>query len=423
MATGGTLTNLDPIIRDAWIASGDVRKTFAKACPTLDLFKKQTKMNGEGKYMNSPVITQAAQAFSAGDTFATAWNRSGNTYDKASKFVISPKEHYIFTQLDGLLMATTNKRSQAFIDGMLEATQSMVTNAGNVISTLLFGNGLGSVGVVDSFPASNQIKLVNRYDALNFKRDGFYVAALNDAAAIRTVGSNGLQVTATNLNTGVVTFSATVATEATGIAAGDTLYFDTLRPAGAASAPKVAAGFAAWGPDQDPTSALFNGVDRSVDPGLYFQRVGGSGLTWRERLNNANAASMAFGSSTGERRVLIVHPTTQGEILNQMGQQVQYTEIKTENLTFNGCRVNDGIDIIADYACQTSDSWLICPDDFDTITYTDDVVELGNQIGQVVVQVPGTKGYIVQGRAIFDINCRRPGAQVRIQHNVAPQNS
>lgn len=422
MATGASVTNLDAIIKEGWVASGDVKTTFARACPVLDMFKKVCSLSSEGKYTVEPIITDAAQAFTAGDTFIDGWNASANTYDKISKFQITPKEHYCFSQIDGLTMATTNKRSKGFIDAIMHASNNMVKDASQKIDKLLFGGGLGKIGTSASSSGA-VLTLTNRWDALNFRRDMFVVFAADDASAIRTVAAGGLQVTATNLNLGTVTFNQTITTGATSAGQTDSLYISTLRPTGATPAAKVLQGFEAWGPATDPTSTSFNNVDRSVDPSLYMQRVGGQGLTWRERLNTAQAVSMAFGGSTTERRVLAVHPTAYGQILNEMGLQVQYAEIKTNNLTFNGARVNDGTEIIPAHNCGPNDSWYLQPSDWDLVTRTEDVVELGNQIGQTLVQVNASKGYILQGRAIVDIGCRLPGAQVRIQHNVAPQAS
>ena len=125
-------------------------------------------------------------------------------------------------------------------------------------------------------------------------------------------------------------------------------------------------GLTDWLPSSDPTSASFNGVDRSVDPTrLGGVRWDGSSQPIEEAVIDAAALC---AREDGNPELGITNHTTWAGLVKALGSKVQYVNFESDEVPevgFQGVRVNgpDGeINIFADRSCQAKTMYLLDPD-------------------------------------------------------------
>ncbi len=245
------------------------------------------------------------------------------------------------------------------IDGLYEAFGDTMgyyvySDAGRAL-----GSGTISTGV---------ITLANANDAVNFELGQILVASANDGTSSghTLLGSPNLgYVVAVDRNDGTVTVSAT-----SGGAAGTptnwtgTMYFFRSGDFGGSGATRIILGLGAWIPSSDPTSATFEGVDRSVDVarlgGIRLPAADISGLDVEQRVKLL-ATRMAGRAGSKAPKEFYMHPEVWQQLSDTLENRgVRDLGVKDAQFGYMSLKLATAggiVDVFADKFCPSGTIW------------------------------------------------------------------
>ncbi len=348
-----------------------------KENPFLALVPKNESPDGfAGKYIPVPLEYGTPQGRS--HTFANAQNQQTAT-SLASFFVYVISDYQLVT-ITNLLMEQTKTNAGAFVDAAKLQMDGGFRNITNNIAQELFGSGTATRGIsaatssqTGASPNVVTIPLTNAQNIVAFEVGMLLVASTTDGGAI---GLTGVNVTAVNRATGVITGNAitlstgaTVASLDSNWAIGSGLAYMTisgdLPAAGATSTGSYLAlsGLAAWIPVTSPASNdSFWGVNRSADPTrLAGLRYNAQSFTIEEGMTNA----LAFLNREGGKPDLCVMDfASYAALVNSLGAKVQYVQVKHDEVevAFEGITFQSAygrVTVLADRSCPPQTAYLL----------------------------------------------------------------
>lgn len=254
---------------------GSLRKTFG--------------CGGEKAYQTVSYGAGAGQSA----TFATAKAVSG-TLSKRARWGVAWGKHYAVGKVDNDEIRLSGSDTTSVVRLLADEIKVTLAKAGDILEADMFTDGYGTIGSIGSFTGST-ITLARASDALNFDIGSTVnLAATANAATLLNSGATGT-VQGVDTNTGIITFTAAVATTWAAIAIGQTIH----RAGDKVDAtPIKAVGLAGWLPTTAPSTSVadFTGAIRGNDSRLYGRIVSGVGKTVRDAiLETATQVSAAGG--------------------------------------------------------------------------------------------------------------------------------
>lgn len=419
-----TNTAYDAILKERYIGTNRVRDAALKNRTLLGLMQKTPMAmddKAEGKYVVVPVLYGDPQGASA--DFATAQAVAAATSSQQVAFRVTPKKAYQNIQITGETLASAKSTDVAFFKAQMSEIDRAVNNLSNKLEHFMFRGGWGKIGTVSTFTGTT-ITLTNPRDAAFFSKGKRVRASSTESSAtLRAEGSNGLVVAGKSTRTGVITFTGTVSSEATSIANGDVLFAKGDREDSATPTRLCLTGFEGWLPATEPSaSESFNNVDRSVDDYLYGRYLGASGLTFRDALNLAIGESETY---QGKISHVYMHPMRIAQVRNELAGQIEYEALsgiggsERTPITFDSFKLVDGVNILGNFNCPYNSIYCLDMSTW-TVHSRGDLVTVGGHDGTILRARENSDEYEVRIRSFSDMSCALPGANVRIDLDVAP---
>lgn len=318
--------------------------------PLLALMPKASKF--PGSQMPIPVRYGIAQGINS--QFTTARSLSQSTSALFEKFNSTRVKKYLFARVDQETYRATKDDEGAFVEALTAEIDSVLMGGKRRLAFEAYRAGWGKAGVIAAISGTT-ITLANIDDVTVFEK-GMTVcfAASESADALRDAGGT-LTVSGVNRASGIITFTANVATLAA-VAVGDTIFVNGERQDSATPTRRCVTGLEAWLPQTTPSaSESFLGVDRSVDPTrLAGQRVSATSVPIEEALI---AGNVQVGREGGKTSHYFMSYTSWARLEKGLGTRVRYdNEVSksSANIGFKAIVVNGPggeVKCIADAYC------------------------------------------------------------------------
>lgn len=372
-----TVSNKVELLKKLW--GNEVYAPVYGKCKFAYKVKKNPNFDGELRY----VIVENSPLAGASSDMATAIANEAAGVDK--RFQVFRKPEYVsFSITNELYLAAKSKGKGAIVEIMKQKSRQALYKHARAVAARTWGNGGGSIGVIDSTTtlASTTLILDNPADISKYEVGMKLQFSDDDGTPASPVGlraSTALTVTAKPPagfaeDGATITLSANLST-VTDIAVGDFIF----RQGDYANA---MTGVPGWNPTTAPSaSESFMGVDRTVGDTQrmigHIQAVGAS-TTYEQKLVRAAMAGKTLG--VDDITTCWVNPIDFGEIALEVGaaKQSMVTD-KTYGISFETIRINgpDGmIEVIADSDCPRGYYWMNNPSYWELFSLGDFPMEL-----------------------------------------------
>lgn len=316
--------------------------------PFLAMVPKSSDFGG--KYKPIPIITGTSQGRSS--TFSNA--QGNQSAVQIESFLLTRASDYSIATIDNQTMLASKTDKMAFLEGAKVMIDGAIRAATNSLASALFRSGTGSIGQIGAMPGAGVIQLSEPSDVVQFEVNMTLQANATDGGTPRVALG---YVIAVDRSAGQITVSAVLG----GPGADPALWApgDFLLVQGDNNL-KIK-GLSAWLPASAPTSALFFGVDRSVDTTrLGGVRYDGSAQSIEEALIDASSLLAREG---GKPDVAIMSFASYSALEKALGAKVQYVDLKgPAEIAFRGILVsgaNSQIKCFPDRNCPPRQCYLL----------------------------------------------------------------
>ena len=316
--------------------------------PFLAMVPKSSDFGG--KYKPIPIITGTSQGRSS--TFSNA--QGNQSAVQIESFLLTRASDYSIATIDNQTMLASKTDKMAFLEGAKVMIDGAIRAATNSLASALFRSGTGSIGSIGAMPGAGVIQLSEPSDVVQFEVNMTLQANATDGGTPRVALG---YVIAVDRSAGQITVSAVLG----GPGADPALWApgDFLLVQGDNNL-KIK-GLSAWLPASAPTSALFFGVDRSVDTTrLGGVRYDGSAQSIEEALIDASSLLAREG---GKPDVAIMSFASYSALEKALGAKVQYVDLKgPAEIAFRGILVsgaNSQIKCFPDRNCPPRQCYLL----------------------------------------------------------------
>lgn len=244
-------------LKSRYIEPQKLQDALYEHCPLLGMIPKDESMGG--KYMELPMISIMNRKRSA--TYATA--AAGTQDTEMVSFTVGYVNNHQFARWADNVMRDARKAGpNAVLEAVETEMDGALANLARDHGQGIFGNVGGAKGTIAVGGLSTTaLTLANPEDAIHFEPGDQIVASANDGTdSGHSLLDSGdfITLVAVNKSTGVLTGDANWSNIAA-IAAGNFLFHK-------GDFKLKASGLAGWIPSTTPTSTLFHGVNRSVNP-------------------------------------------------------------------------------------------------------------------------------------------------------------
>ena len=342
------LTAFDAALKQHY-TSDMVEDMVYKDNPYLALVPKMEQFGGR----NLPIPIVYGNPRGRSRSFAQAKSRSGSTSSKITDFLLTRKKDYGIATIDNETMLASEGDANAFMSAATTEIDGIINSITRNLAISLYRTEAGSIGQISVEPAEN----ASTFNILYKNIDEITNVEVDDVHNIWDQPSSGTQknsdgaltdfiVVAVNRSTGVVTYTGTYSASGT-IAADDYIFNKGDRG-------QSISGLEDWIPTVAPTSTLFYGVDRSVDPTrLAGQRFDGSAMPIEEALIEGDALVCREGFKLSH---YFMNTSNLASLKKSLGSKVQYVNLQANpRISFPGVVVDGSkgpIVVVGDQNCQ-----------------------------------------------------------------------
>jgi hypothetical protein len=391
--------------------------------PTLAMLKKELGFGGSEFVFD--VLYGNPQSRSASISRAITQSRRTSAVPDSSriaKFRLTRAKDYGILAIDRETMLASEGAEAAFLAAKKTEMDGILNSLGNSASQALFGNGFGSIGrVSNSSFATTTLTLTVPDQVVNFEVGmELVVAAAEDTGNIRAVGTstNGLFIVGVDRIAGTVTTNANLNDATNGIptiaqndfifARGDRLESGTI------TAQKMV-GLAGWVPGTAPTSALFFGVDRTVDS----VRLAGSRYSAANQpIEEAFIDALRQGARDGASPTNIVCSFDRyADLEKSLGTRVVYCNTTVGRVSFRGIEFigpKGTLQVYPDKDCPVTNSWAFDKEVLKLKTLTSFPEVFDND--QELMRIEGLDSYEIRAGYYGNYYTSAPGRHINVVH-------
>lgn len=261
------LTTFNAAMKEFYIQKGE--EIQFRDRPLLAYLTKVKKFGGR----RIPIPVQYADPQNVSSDFTTTLNRASNGTTQVVEFDLTRTKLYNMITLDRELLKAATGGDASFWEAQTTEISNAIEAVSNRLNQLLYRAGWGEIGTVTAVAGSTiTVSPTNSYNFQPKMYVGF--SATLASSVLRGTGGAGaqfLQVQGVNNQTGVVTFTTTVASVTGGggvVTVADTAFTMGDRQDSASPVKLVVAGLEGWAPQGGPSAVSWFGVDRTVDSKL-----------------------------------------------------------------------------------------------------------------------------------------------------------
>lgn len=382
-----------------------------KANPLLALIPKDEKFVG----INMPIPLKISDGGGVSADFAIAQSQASAGSPAFRAFLLTRVVIHSVAAVDGTAVEAAVESAGAFIDALTASSDSVYNNLARTVALQLYRSGFGDLGQVSAEPgvaASVVIILKNKLDATNFgvgQSVQLFAALTGGSAKTREGATSVLVVEAVDASAGTITLAG--AYDASGdIAANDYLFLQGTR--GSTSA---ISGLAGWIPTAAPTSALWFGVDRTVDATkLGGVRHDGSGQSIEEALIDG---AHELGRVGGMPDFAFVSFKQYAKLVKTLTSKEQYVDVKVGAIGFRALEIigsRGSLKVIADMNLTADVAYLITMKSWKLVTVGKAIGPV-EQDGMLWLRQPNADGLECRFAFRGNLACNAPGHNAVVQ--------
>lgn len=413
---GIDLTSFDAALKQHY-TNDRIEMMVYKDNPLLALIPKMEDFGGRN--LPIPLIWGNPQGRSA--DFSRAQARGAVTNSKLDAFLLTRVKDYSIATIDNECLQASKGDANAFLEAATVEIDGAINTLTRSLATAMYRSGFGELGQLSTGAVTGATLTLKNIDEITNFEVGMELVVSDTvgSTATRTLGSsgNGLIVTAVNRSSGVLTFAYNVNDSTNGIPAiahSDYLFVRGDRDVGATPVAKKVSGLQAWLPDSAPSSALFFGVNRSVDTRLGGLRKDYSNAPVEEALIDAAAYVAREG---GKIDHFFMNYAKYSELEKALGTKVQYCDLKVNaEIGFRGIIVNGPrgmIRCIPDQNCQPGHIFGVQLDLFKLYSLGK-AIRVIDTDGLQMLRQASSDGVEVRYGFYGNIGCRGPGFNISI---------
>jgi len=307
---GDTLTTADAVLKQHY-ASGPLLNMAAQQNTTYGLLSKKNKRTsttGGGRSWTQPI--RISYPGGGSSDFATAMAATNNA-SGFGVFTVTRKSHYRLAQMQTELLEATETGAEDAFEDMIDELDRGIEAEANYLNFRLFRGSGGASGVITNANLATPVAtLSDPSDAWAWVKSDIANLANTDGTS-GAIKSGTLTVASVQRSAGTITFTQNISTGVATAATGDHLFL--LGDFGLAGS-----GFSDWIPDTAPTSTLFYGQDRSIEPemlgGLRVD-ASNSGAPVHEVLIDMMAKGDQFGANFD---CIVMNPLATADLTKQL---------------------------------------------------------------------------------------------------------
>lgn len=307
---GDTLTTADAVLKQHY-ASGPLLNMAAQQNTTYGLLSKKNKRTsttGGGRSWTQPI--RISYPGGGSSDFATAMAATNNA-SGFGVFTVTRKSHYRLAQMQTELLEATETGAEDAFEDMIDELDRGIEAEANYLNFRLFRGSGGASGVITNANLATPVAtLSDPSDAWAWVKSDIANLANTDGTS-GAIKSGTLTVASVQRSAGTITFTQNISTGVATAATGDHLFL--LGDFGLAGS-----GFSDWIPDTSPTSTLFYGQDRSIEPemlgGLRVD-ASNSGAPVHEVLIDMMAKGDQFGANFD---CIVMNPLATADLTKQL---------------------------------------------------------------------------------------------------------
>jgi hypothetical protein len=390
MAAIGSTTTFDAALKQHYTGER-VENMVYKDNPLFALMPKYESFGGIN--LKLPIKWGNPMGRAAGFTEAQANETSG----KISAFALTRSKDYAIARIENETIEASKGNANAFMEAATFAIDGAIQAITRSLAITMYGDGSGAIGVCGGFSTTtatnDTITLSNIQQITNFEV-GMHVQF--DSGTKK-------EVISVNRDTGVFIVGA-----ASGASGTESIYANGDKDA-------VYSGIGAWIPASAPTSALFFGVNRSLDTDrLGGIRFNGASLPLEEALIGAAARVAREG---GKPDYCFMNYSNFADLEKALGSKVAYVEknIKPE-IGFRGILIHGPrgpINVIPDQNCPPDVAYLLQMDTWKLYSLGKAPKILASD-GNKMLRVSDQDQLELRVGFYGQLGCRAPGFNARI---------
>jgi hypothetical protein len=378
-----------------------------EASPFLAMVPKDTGFIGSSREV--PLLYGAPTGRSVNFTSAKANKKPSN----GKRFSVTLARDYALGGIDALALKTAVKDG-SIGEGLKTEVEGLTYSLTRSISSKLFRNGGGAIGVVSAAgAAATTITLATPDDIVNFEVGMVIDGSINDGlSGVVIAGGVIAVVSAVDRNLGKITSTGgnwNAATGINGIAAAGFLFQQ-----GDFGGAMV--GLAGWLPATAPSATSFFGVDRSVDP----TRLGGHRIAAKATIEATLLNAVAVvGREGGKVDTIIMHPLDLADLVEGLGSKCQYTNVKSSdvaNIGFKAVSIigtTGEVKIVGDLNCPRGIAYALQLDTW-CLTSAGPLVHMVEDDGSKMLRDSDGDSVEIRMRSFPQLYCKAPGYNARI---------
>lgn len=305
-----TVNTFDAFLKDNY-DKAEIARLVNEDHVALDMLDTGLKLTGRRWIV--PFIDGNPQGLGATVAGAQAGAQQAGTGGsiQGDEWTITYGDYSAHVEIADKVMAVSASDMGAFFEDKKEEIDGLYRSFADTMSSYILrdsGHALGSFTI-----SSGVCTLVNKSDIVQFEKGMILAVSANDgtSTAHALLTANLGYVIAVNYNAGTFTVSAT----ANGAAGTPTDWTGTMYAfrstdfGGGATPNRIILGYGAWCPAADPTSTVFEGINRAIDPlrrgGVRLTAAEVAGLGIEQRIKRLSVR-MASRGIAGKK--VLLHP-------------------------------------------------------------------------------------------------------------------
>lgn len=328
MAAGHTTTTLDFILKDMYPDGNLPASLVTKNSALLNLLPKEKNPKKTG---GRKIPVPVKYAPNAGGSYTDTTALTANGYVRGEVFELTHVSYYNRATISGLALECAIGDRTSFVDGLEASIEGCNEDASNALIRGIV-KGRGSIGRIKAgtSTASTTIYLSDPNDAVNFEVGMEICASSADGTgSLRAATSCG--ITGVDRSNGTLTTDIAIASDISGCVAGDYLFRLGNHGTGLY-------GLDSWIPTSAPSSAAFNGVDRSVDPDrLAGVRIAANGSNLKDVVIDGLSKVSRIGGGTPT--VVALNDSLFADLAKDLNNQIVLSDSKSGNIGFQHLNV------------------------------------------------------------------------------------
>ena len=375
--------------------------------PFMSLLPKKGGMGGKGSVQPLTISPSAGLAISVAAAQATL------AAPDVEAFTITPVTLLAVARISGITLESSATSKQAFIVGAKAVVDNAVRRLSNVVSSELFRDGTGTIGVIGSI-GSIGTGVVQLTEVPNIVQFELNTALQAYDPATGTLRSGVGYVIAVDRDNGRFTLANSLggaAATPTGFQAGDNLVIYSTKGA-------AISGLQAWLTTASSATAFF-GVDRSKDKtrlsGIY---IDGSALSVKDALIKAISRVQREG---GNPDYIVMDFESYTQLAQDLGSNVLYTTLDAPGakVSFAGFKFMSSsgeVTVVGDRDCPPKtafvlqlNTWSVFHANEGSMIFLDE-----NQYGSVLRTIDNFDGVETRAKAYLNLACSAPGFNARV---------